>query len=341
MKLIEIKENVTWNKEVVAFDDYTFLQSWEWGEINSNEGKENVFRYVVKDNDEVIGMAQAFTISAKRGKILFLPHGPLFKNKKAWEMIIKELLRKARELNCVCLRVAAWEIRSESSEKKYSELGFKKAGVIMHAEDTWLVDLRGSEEEVLGRMRKTTRNLIRRGERDGIKIWKSDKIEDVDHLYDLQMEVVKRNGFVPFSKKYLKKELEVLGREEMSVLFLGEGSEGVVGAALIVFLGKYAFYYQSGSRVSKEPVNYLLQWEVMKEARKRGCEIYNMWGVMPVGAKDHPWQGLSMFKMGFGGEQKEYMKAMDYPINKVAYLKLKVFEKIPKTWRNVLTGRLG
>jgi hypothetical protein len=39
-----------------------------------------------------------------------------------------------------------------------------------------------------------------------------------------------------------------------------------------------------------------------------------------------------MFKMGFGGELKKYMKTQDLPLNN-KYLYLKIMEIIPKTWR--------
>jgi len=70
----------------------------------------------------------------------------------------------------------------------------------MHTEDTWLIDITGTEDEVMARMRKTTRNLIRRAIKEKVKVKSSQKIEDVDILYKLQLEVVKRNNFVPFSK---------------------------------------------------------------------------------------------------------------------------------------------
>lgn len=337
---MEIKEVISkseWNKMLVGFDDYTFLQSWQWGEINSSGG--DVIRWKVIEKGEVLAIVQAFVISAKRGKILFVPHGPLVKNEVGWIKLIDKLKEKAKKLNCVCLRIAPWELRNDKNINKYSKSGFVESGVIMHAEDTWLVDLSGTEEEMLMRMRKTTRNLIRKGLKEEIEICQSESLKDVDYLYDLQMEVVKRNNFVPFSKEYLKKELEILTKENMAKLFLGKGDGGIMGVALIVFLGKYAFYYQSGSRESKQPINYLLQWKVMLEAKKRGCEKYNMWGVAPNDDPNHPWRGLTLFKTGFGGELRNYMKSMDYPINKLGYFKLRILEKIPKTWRMRLTKK--
>ena len=101
---------------------------------------------------------------------------------------------------------------------------------------------------------------------------------------------------------------------------------------LIIFMDKFAFYYQSGSQTTKVPVNYLIQWQAILEARTRGCQIYNMWGVSPLDQKDHPWYGLTLFKTGFGGQLKQYMHARDFPLSPKYYF-LRLIEKIPKTLR--------
>lgn len=336
MEIKEVKDRSQWNKLVTAFKDYTFLQSWEWGEIN--DVGEKVWRIKVEDGGRVVAVAQGFVIGARRGRMMFVPHGPLFSDRRAVKKVVDYFRLKAIEEDCVCLRVCPWLVDNRENRALFEQIGFRQTKVVMHAIDTWLVDLTGSEEELLSRMRKTTRNLIKRGIRDGVKITKSADIGKVDSLYELQMEVVKRNNFVPFSKKYLERELVELTKDGRALLFLGESvNEGLVGAALIVFLGKYAFYYQSGSRESKTPVNYVLQWEVMKEAKMRGCEVYNMWGVAPEGSgRKHPWAGLTLFKMGFGGELRKYMKTQDLPISWKYWLMVLV-EMIPKKWRSILT----
>lgn len=341
MEIREIEDKKWWDENLIKFDEYTFLQSWDWGEINKIN--EKVWRWAIYEGQELVAMVQFFVISAKRGKMLFVPHGPVMgKNLKSKVKILKKVVENwnkiAIEEKCVCLRICPFWENSLENQNLLKSLGMRKAGVVMHAEDTWLVDLKGTEEEVMGRMRKTTRNLIRRGIKDGVKVRQSKNIQDVESLYELQMEVVRRNGFVPFSKKYLTRELEYFFASDNGVLFLGSDDQKITGAALIVFLGKYAFYYQSGSMTSKMPVNYVLQWEVIREAKRRGAEIYNMWGIAPTDDPKHPWWGLTTFKMGFGGECKKYMSSWDLPIS-FGYWPMKLIEMIPKTWRQKLAQR--
>jgi lipid II:glycine glycyltransferase (peptidoglycan interpeptide bridge formation enzyme) len=76
-----------------------------------------------------------------------------------------------------------------------------------------------------------------------------------------------------------------------------------------------------------------LQWEAIKEAKSRGCKIYDFWGYTdPKKYPKHPWAGPTLFKMGFGGYNKEYMKAQDLPLCK-RYRLIYFFEKLRKIKR--------
>ena len=333
MEIKELNNQQEWDNFVMSLPDYTFVQSWDWGEINKTLEHE-VSRWGFFEGERLIGICFAFIIKARRGKILFVPHGPLFTEPSEghFREALKFLQTKGKEHKCACLRVSPLLEDTLESKGWFKKLHFIDSPSIMHAEDTWLVDLHGNEEEVLMRMRKTTRNLIHRGQREGVVIRQSQDLKDVDYLYQLQMEVVARNHFVPFSKRYLTSEMICFFNDNRAVLFLGRAQGEVTGAALIVFFGKYAYYYQSGSKESKVPVNYVLQWEVILEAKKRGAQLYNMWGIAPNDDSNHPWYGLSLFKKGFGGYSRKYLHAQDLPLS-MRYWLTYFIEKIPKTWR--------
>ncbi len=63
------------------------------------------------------------------------------------------------------------------------------------------------------------------------------------------------------------------------------------------------------------PAMYLLQWEVIKEAKKRNMTYYIFWGIAPNENRRHPWRGLTLFKTGFGGEKRVFMHAKDLPLS--------------------------
>lgn len=303
-----------WDKFITSQPDYTFLQSWNWGEFQKAMG-EKVWR--------LENSCQAFTVTAKRGKFLFVPH--LTTKIQDTKYKIQEIAKKE---NCSFIRVSPWLEDSEENRNYFKKLGFRPAPIMMHAEETWLVPLDKSEEEIFSGMRKTHRNLIRRATKENVIIEKSTNLSDLSYLSDLQLEAAKRHNFVPFSKEYLEKEITAFGKD--AVLFLGKHRDEILSAALIIFYGKFAFYYQSGSKTSNIPVNYLLQWEVIKEAKKRGCTIYNLWGVTAENKSNA--SGLLTFKSGFGGYQKNYLHAQDLILSPKYYLTY-VLERIPRKWR--------
>lgn len=347
MAIKEITDQKTWDDLVTSFPDYTFLQGWNWGEFQKAMG-ERVWRFETQDKRHKIqGVCQAITVTASRGKFLFVPHGPLvkvqdprLKTQEIYKELTSHLANLAKREGCSFLRISPWVKATGENKEIFRELGFRPAPMLMHTEETWLVDIAKPEEQLLSQMRKTTRNLIRRAQRDGVVI---DQIQDtgtttqeaVKKLHELQRETVKRHHFVPFSQKYLETEFKIFSRDNQALLFLGKYAGRVYAAAVIIFYGQFAFYFHSASKETNIPVNYLLQWEVIREAKSRGCQVYNLWGVAPENKPNHPWAGLTVFKSGFGGFRKDYMHAQDLPLSPKYWLTY-TLEKIPRTWRQAL-----
>ncbi|OGG18384.1 hypothetical protein A2721_00355 [Candidatus Gottesmanbacteria bacterium RIFCSPHIGHO2_01_FULL_47_48] len=349
MKTQEITDKKIWENFVTSQEDYTFLQSWSWGEFQKSQG-EKVWR-VGMYGKQLIGVCQVFTVSAKRGKFLFVPHGPLksqispasprldrgrakLKTHNFLQFIVDFLKDLAIKEKCSFIRISPWVEVTEENREAYRQLGFRDAPTIMHAEETWLIPISGSEEEILAGMRKTHRNLVRRAGREGVEIEiirDVGGIGEIGELYDLQLEAAKRHGFVPFSQKYLEMEFETFAKDGQCALFLGKHQGETLAAAVIVFYGKFAFYLQSGSKTTNVPVNYALQWEVIAEAKRRGCEIYNMWGVSAENRANE--QGLLMFKSGFGGFRKNYLHAQDLVLSPKYWITWGL-EKVPRKWRS-------
>jgi lipid II:glycine glycyltransferase (peptidoglycan interpeptide bridge formation enzyme) len=214
----------------------------------------------------------------------------------------------------------------------------------MHPEVTWELDITLPEENLLMNMRKTTRYLIRQAEKNpDIEIVKSQNPDDLKLFWPVYLETAKRHRFVVFSEKYLKTEFDIFSKDKEILLFLGKHKGEVVSGAIFIFWQDMCFYHHSGSlsKYNKIPVSYLLQWEAIKEARNRHCKTYNFWGIAPDITEEntavksrHPWAGLSLFKMGFGGYKKEYVKTHDFVISSKYWLNY-IIEVIRKRKRNL------
>jgi len=342
MTISEIKDKNIWEGFLSGCKDKTFLQSWDWGEFNQMMGNK-IWRLGTYEREELIGTALVAKLIAKRGTFLLIQHGPNAKvsgdRSKALEALLNELRRIGDSEKAIFIRMnPLWESNQEN-QIILKNFGFKEAPMHANAyEATLKLDIALPEEELLKNMRKTTRYLIHQTEKNrDISIEKSEKIDDLKIYQELNIEVAKRQKFVPFPSEYLKNEFEIFLKNKETVLILGRYQGKVASAALVIFWSGIGFYHQaaSDSEYAKLSIPYLIQWEAIKEARRRGCVLYDFWGyVNPEKNPRHPWSGPTLFKMGFGGKVYEYVRAQDLPFSKKYWFTF-FFEKLRKTRRGL------
>ncbi len=342
MEIKEINNKNIWEDFLSGCEEKTFLSSWNWGEFNKLMGNK-IWRMGIFNGGKLIATSLVSKIIAKRGTFLLIQHGPVVSRennrKEILQILLGELKKIGKEEGASFIRMNPLWQRNEENQNILKSLDFRQSP--MHAsayEASWKLNLISSEEELLMQMRKTTRYLIRQTlKNQDITIEKSEKVDDIERYQKLNTEVAKRQKFVPFSFEYIKNEFEVFSKDEQALWFFGKYKGEVVAAALIIFWSKIGFYHQAATstKYANFSISYLLQWEAIKEAKKRGCKLYDFWGFTdPQKYPKHPWAGPTLFKMGFGGEHVEYLKTQDFPLSKKYWLAF-LFEKLRKTKRNL------
>lgn len=328
MEVREINNKDIWEGFLLENKEKTFLDSWNWGEFQKSI-EEKIWRLGVYDK-ELKAVALVVKVKAKRGTFLFIPHGPIGE-KNILPVLIEELKKIAKKEKACFIRIASlW-----TDARPFKDLGFKHAPIHMHPELTWELDITPEEEEILMGMRKTTRYLIRQGEKDkNIEIIKSSNINDLEKFNCLYEKTALRHHFFPFSLDYLKKQFSCFNQDNQILIFLGKYKGEIISSAIMVFWQNTGFYHHGASLTSKAPVSYLMQWEAIKEAKNRGCRKYNFWGIAPEGRKNHPWAGLSLFKKGFGGYAKQYIRTQDLPLS-MRYWFTNLFERFRRIKRGL------
>jgi len=338
MEMGEINNKEVWEGFLLSCEEKSFLDSWNWGEFQKKEGNK-IWRLGFYDGEQLVGIVLVVRIKAKRGIFIFVPHGPniIFNYQfSIFKILVDKLKKIAKQENASFIRIAPIWQRNEENIKIFKNLGFRDAPMHIHPEVTWELDLRPTEEELLRGMRKTTRYLIKQAQKNSdIEIVKSQNIEDIKKFKEIYSETAERHQFVSFSLSYLENQLSCFSPDNI-LIFLGKYRKEIISAAIIVFWQGMAFYHHGASllKYNKIPVSYLLQWEAIKEAKNRGCQRYNFWGIAPEGKKNHPWAGLSLFKMGFGGYKKEYVKTQDLVLSWRYWLTY-IFEKLRRVKRGL------
>jgi lipid II:glycine glycyltransferase (peptidoglycan interpeptide bridge formation enzyme) len=315
--------------------EYTFLQSPLFGDFREKLG-EKVMYVGVEDGEGDLVMANLVqVIQSGWKKWLHVPHMNVGSDKKAVKFFLEGLKNLGEDLKCDLVRISPLVEKNppqpclsgggppfhkgEAIGKVFEVLGFRDAAVhLVNPEKTWVLDITQSEEEILTGMDKKHRSDLKRGIKKGATIAQGNDKKNLDIFWDLHTETVKRQGFVPFSQKSTEIELEVFGKNV--VIFNGSVEGQYFSSAIMLFDRDQAYYHQGASVSSKIPVSNVVLWEALCEAKKRGCKIFNFWGVSDKNNPKHPWSGLSRFKRKFGGREIDYLHCQDFPLTWKYYL---------------------
>lgn len=325
----EVKNKQQWEDFVMSVHPNQFLQSWNSGEQYEILGNK-IFRVGIYENELLKGVCFLIKFIAKRGTYLFAPYGPLIDTMSLFSELITYLKELAKSEEADFIRINPFLQDTEENTQVFRENGFIPAPMHTIAEVLWMLDLIQSEEDILKNMRKNTRYSIRKAEKDGVKVIKSTDINDVKKFNDIYAETAKRHNFVPYSFDLLKAQVKSFKDDNEVMIYFAEYNNEIISSAIVMYFGDQASYHHgaSSSKYGNITDSYLVQWEAIKEAKKRGCKIYNFWGIVENEPK-HPFAGISLFKKGFGGYRYDLMHCQDLAITKKYYL-TRFFEKIRK-----------
>lgn len=340
MTVREISSPSEWEQFLGAVEPHSFLSSWHWGEVQERLGTK-ILRLGVYDGELLLAVTLVLYVKARRGSFLFCPHGPVIKLAVEPTAILPPLFeflkKQGKEMGCAFIRISPLLENTKKNLIPFQEGGFRNAPVhLMHPELAWILDIRKDEEALMKDMRKTTRYLIRKAEKEGVVVRGGDSDSELQAFLGVYRTTVDRQNFTPFKDDFFKNELEMFKKDNQIKIFLAEYQGRVIAAAMIVFYGRSAFYHHGASdqAYSQIPGSYLLQWRVIQEARARGCVLYNFWGIVRPEEKKHPWAGLSLFKTGFGGFEEAYLHAQDFPLS-VRYWLVYIVEKLRRFRRGL------
>ena len=306
-----------WNKILESTGHSAFFQSLEWGEIEKNNGK-NVETYEIKNQNKTVGVLQVFEINARRGHFLHVRHGPILLewNKKNVREVTRFLKDLAKKKNVSFIRISPLILEGEKKEQLFLNEGFVFSPVYnLDAENRWVLDLGVSAEQILSQMRKTTRYLIKKGEKEGIEVVVGKDVSDFKKFEKIYKETALTKGFIPH--KLVREEFDLFNKKGQANLYLAFQGKKILAGALVIYSQNSAIYRHGATSLSgrKTSASYLIQWKAINDAKEKGCLYYDFWGIAKDENIKNPWYGLSSFKKGFGGSQVDYLHSLDLRVS--------------------------
>ena len=304
-----------WNQFLAAHPNAHLLQTGEWGELKSAFGWKPV--RVVSGKAGVQILFRRLPLGFSMG---YIPKAN--PDRSLWN----EIDSACRRNRAIFLKLEpdAWE---DSALPKGDGLGVRVSSHNIQPPRTIIVDISGSEEDILARMKQKTRYNIRLAEKKGVVVrgW-----DDLKSFHKMMLVTGGRDRFGVHSFEYYTQAYALMHPKQMCEILLAE-YEGKQLAALFVARHGNRAYYLYGASTDEERnrmPTYLLQWEAMKWAKAHGCGAYDLWGVPDEDEatleanfekrNDGLW-GVYRFKRGFGGEIKRAVQAMDKVYNPLLY----------------------
>ncbi|MDO4742296.1 MAG: peptidoglycan bridge formation glycyltransferase FemA/FemB family protein [Candidatus Saccharibacteria bacterium] len=325
------------NAKTEGFDVH-FLQSRIWEEYQKLEGHETF--YFTGEGF----VASGVITKTKLGDYLYLAYGPAVKDVKAFRRALGEILKFARERRAIFVRIEPTIVLSKEqiseATKSFGNFSVQKTHDLDPA-NTWVLDLSGDLEQILGGIEKSKTKRWRNYAKHGIKIRQTKDPDDIPDFVELLQEVAERRNYIAQEEGHLKNQL----RSGFATLYLAEleGEEKPIAGDL-VFDGdgtRYALHAAASSKYSSLRAGVILKIETIVDAKKNGQEKYDFWGMTTSNDPKHPWYGFTQYKKTFGGYQVDYAGTYDIVINPVKYKAYVGLRKINRARRLAMRKVLG
>jgi len=300
--------------------DGGLFQSEDWG--NFQGLLKNNF-YIIKSEKN-----QALIIENKLpivGSYFYVPRGPVFSSDEKDNLILaRKIKNKAQEKKVGWFRV---EPQKKENLKYFEGLIFKSKKNHQPAE-TLMLDLNKKLENILAEMKQKTRYNVKLAQKRGVEIRIAKSEKDIDFFYELVKETSKRDKVKFHKKDYYQKIFKSISKENLEFLLATKNSK-IIGGILVSYFGGVAIYLHGASSSENRNLmaNYLLQWEAIKSAKKKGMSYYDFFGIA-VSENKKKWEGITRFKKGFASEFEPviFPGCYDLVLNPVKYFIYRVLQ---------------
>lgn len=288
------------------------LQSWAWGELKARHGwKPERFAF-----EEPWGSGMAQVLFRRKGpvSIAYVPRGPV---------LTGDLERGFRHLTAmmdrVCRRRQAISLIVEPAgplglDGSYRSFGYVQGPAPIQPARTVSVPLL-PDEALLAGMHSKHRYNIRLAERRGVTVRVGETDGDLGVFYALLRDTSERNEFGIHTFDYYVDALRLFGDDARLLFAEIDGQVAAAGIAARFGAQGVYLYGASSTTVRADGAAFLLQYHLMRWARDRGAQTYDLWGIpatdpepLPDGAtgmtmsRGDDQRGLLSFKTRFGGE---------------------------------------
>ncbi len=300
-----------WEQVLARHPEAHLLQTSAWGELKA------AFGWQALRLEAGQGAAQILLRQLPLGlRLAYVPRGPI----GDWlPALLPALDAACRSAGAFALTIEPDALDDAAASLELASHGFRPSRQTIQPRRTLVVDLRGSEDDLLARMHPKTRYNIRLAAKKDVTV---EAWSDLEAFGRMMQHTASRDGFGAHHPAYYARAHELFHPSGACELLVARHAGQPLAALMVFACGRRAWYLYGASldlERQRMPA-YRLQWEAMRWARSRGCSSYDLWGVPDAELgeleRDFPHRsdglwGVYRFKRGFGGDLVRSIGAWD------------------------------
>ena len=292
----------------------TIVKRSQWGNLMlPDEWIDDLWGGVVVEKDQVIGGWVGVYRGNKKfvrliAKSVYFDAYPIFTTEelaKKYQSLLVDMSREwAREEQIVMFNLTHW-VR-----------GLQLPDLNIEHNATFLLPLQETSEAQWKLVESKQRNIVRKGEKNGVEVRALTGEEAIAELPTLQLlreqtqqHAIKKNANASMLLKSDNFFANLL-RHTDATLFIGSVEGKPATVAVMIVSGETAYYYSGGSDYDlnrQTGSSAYVIWRAIEYYREREDVKYMDMGGVPVKPEPmHPAYGVYAFKRSFGGEYMEF-----------------------------------
>ena len=303
-----------------------FLQAPFYGHLQAASGKTVVY-FLIERDKAIVGCGIGIVYEARGLRFLYCPYGPVC---SSWDTALLQALETffkpiAARLDCSFVRIDA----TEASTFVIPIATRLASTASLQPRAEWMLNISPDEDTIWMGFHKHARYNVRLAERANaeIQLYKPSEAP-LDVFFSLMQATGRRDSFGIFDKSYYDAYLQTLTDADGFVIICKIEGKPAAAGLFAVFDGQAHYVFAGSSNdFRKIAPAYAVIWTAIREAKRRGCNLFNFGGVIDE-VKGQDLSGVTSFKKRFGGYRAEHPNPVDLVFRRLRYNLFKLYKTL-------------
>lgn len=291
-----------WDRQLLAFDDYSIFQTIAWGEHRRALGW-TPYRWMALEDSRPVAMAQGLLRRYPGGVgIVWLPGGPVGAI-GAWNDGLQQTIRRTARLSVVYARFNSFRPRTDADQSQLARLRWQPPRSRLGAASSLLHDVSREEAVRLAGCSKNWRHNLKRSHKSGYAIGLWDR-PDAAEMRAVYAEMEGHKNLVQQHSEQSLRALYAHAADHLITVSCRDTAGTLVAFRACATFGDRAWDMLAATAVAgrRTYASYAAFWALAQECHRRGIRQYDLSGVDPVGNR-----GVYDFKQGTGAAPVAYL----------------------------------